>query len=89
MKYNGLRKYNADQSPNETHKKIFEKRIQNSKFKKLFNYLYQKDISLKDLSERSGVPLSKLSEMRRGADCTTSTLGKIREGLGTNIDEII
>ena len=89
MKYNGLRKYNADRSQNETHKKIFEKRIQNSKFKKLFNYLYQKDISLKDLSERSGVPLSKLSEMRRGADCTTSTFGKIREGLGTNIDEII
>jgi len=89
MKYNGLRKYNSDHSPNETHQKIFEKRIQNSKFKKLFNYLYRKDISLKELSERSGVALSKLSEMRRGADCTTSTLKKIRESLGISMDEII
>ena len=89
MKYNGLRKYNSDDSPNETHQKIFEKRIQNSKFKKLFNYLYDSDITLKDLSERSGIALSKLSEMRRGADCTTATLLKIRESLGVGIEEII
>ena len=89
MKYNGLRKYNTDSTPNETHRKIFEGRIKNSKFKKLFNYLYDSDITLKDLSERSGIALSKLSEMRMGADCTTSTLIKIRESLGVNMDEII
>ena len=44
MKYNGLRKYNTDNTPNETHRKIFEGRIKNSKFKKLFNYLYDSDI---------------------------------------------
>ena len=49
MKYNGLRKYNSDNSQNETHQKIFEKRILNSKFKKLFNYLYNTDITLKEL----------------------------------------
>ena len=89
MKYNGLRKYNSDNTPNETHKRIFEKRIQNSKFKKLFGYLYEQNISLKELSERSGIALSKLSEMRRGADCTTSTLTKLKESLGTSMDEII
>ena len=89
MKYNGLRKYNTDNTPNETHKKIFEGRIKNSKFKKLFNYLYDNDITLKELSERSGIALSKLSEMRRGADCTTSTLLKLRERLGVTMDELI
>jgi DNA-binding Xre family transcriptional regulator len=89
MKYNGLRKFNSDNSRNDTHKKIFEIRIKSSKFKKMFKYLYENDISLKELSSRSGVALSKLSEMRRGADCTTSTLNKIREGLGVNISEII
>ena len=89
MKYNGLRKYNSDNTLNETHQKIFEKRIQNSKFKKLFMYLYAQNISLQSLSQRSGIALSKISEMRRGADCNTSTLTRLREALGTSMDEII
>ena len=59
--------------------------------KNLFMYIEDKDITIKDISEASGVPFSTLNTFLYGdsKDAKLSTAVKLAHALGVSIDELV
>lgn len=57
--------------------------------KPLFGFLAYHNISLKELSEKSGVAVPTLSKMKKTGEFTFSVIDKICQALNVNIKDIM
>ena len=57
--------------------------------KPLFGFLAYHNISLKELSEKSGVAVPTLSKMKKTGEFTMFTIDKLCQALNVNIKDIL
>ena len=58
-------------------------------YKPLWKMLLDRDMTKKDLRERSGISTTSLAKLGKGENMTTDVLLKICEALNCNINEIM
>lgn len=58
-------------------------------FNKLFAYLAEHNISRKELEEKSGISLHRLSKLRHNKEVSTQIIETLCSTLGCSIDDLI